>query len=113
MYSMFEINSKAILARDAVNFVLKDLGLSVDRIFLCGSYARGKANEYSDIDYLVIVQGKEGSRPLTLPNWKQMMLIKQTIDNTRIHVIYGASIDAQKSLCQRDPVKYAYTEIQI
>lgn len=110
MFSQFEINSKAILTRDAVDFTLRDLGLSVDRIFLVGSYARGKATEYSDIDYLVQLKG--GDRILTYPTWKQMQLVMKTIDNTRIHVIYG-TLDAQESLRKKDPVKYAYSEIKV
>lgn len=108
MYSAFEIQSKAQLVRDAVNFVLRDLGMSVDRIFLVGSYAQGRANEYSDIDYLVQLRG--GGRPLSYPNFKQMMIIKKTIDNSRIHVIYG-TLDAQESLKKKDPVRYAYREL--
>lgn len=109
MYRKEEIRSKAWLVREVVNVILSDSGLSVDKIYLVGSYANGLANERSDIDYLVIVKG--GKRPFTYPSWKEMEEVKRKIDNKRIHVIYGVSLTAQKSLCLRDPIKYAYKEI--
>jgi predicted nucleotidyltransferase len=108
VYNDFEIRSKALLVRDAANYVLKDVGLSVVGIYLVGSYARGKVNEWSDLDFLVIVKGV---KPQTFPSWKQIQLVNQQIDNRRIHCIYGTDIAVQESLCQKDPVKYCYKEI--
>jgi predicted nucleotidyltransferase len=110
MYSKEEIRTKASLVRETVNVVLYDAGLSVDKIYLVGSYANGRCNERSDIDYLVIVKG--GKRALTYPSWNDMEKVKASINNKRIHVIYGVSLDAQKSLCLKDPVKYMYKEIE-
>lgn len=107
MYSKEEIRSKAWLVREAINLVLHP-HQSVDRIFLVGSYASNRANDYSDIDFLVQLKG--GKRPHTYPDWKQMKEIDRKIDNKRIHVIYG-TYEAQQSLYQKDPVKYTYKEI--
>jgi predicted nucleotidyltransferase len=110
MYSKEEIRSKAWLVGAIIELMLYDEGLSIDKIYLVGSYANGRANEYSDIDYLVIVKG--GKRVHTYPTWKKMEEIKMKIDNKRIHVIYGVSLDAQKSLYQKDPIKFAFKEIE-
>lgn len=109
MYSKEEIRSKSWLVREVVNLVLYDFNLSVNKIYLVGSYASGRATDYSDIDLLVELKG--GDRPLTLPSWNQMQEIKRKLDNKRIHVIYGTQ-EAQKSLQQKDPVKFAMKEIE-
>jgi predicted nucleotidyltransferase len=109
VFNEAEISTRARMVKDVVDLVLFIDGLSVDKMYLIGSYANGRANEYSDIDYLVVLKG--GKRPQTYPTWKQALEVKKKIDNIRIHVIYAVSLDAQKSLCQKDPVKYAYKEI--
>src|ERR1700722_56613 len=98
------------MVKDIVDFVLNPLGQSVEKIYLVGSYASGRANEYSDIDYLVIVKG--GKREFTYPEWKQIQEINNRIDNKRIHCIYAVSIEAQESLCKKNPVKFAFKEIE-
>jgi len=106
---MVDIKAKSWLVREVVNVVLSDEGLSVDKIYLVGSYASGRANDYSDLDFLVLIKG--GKRVLTFPTWNQMMKIREMVDSKRIHCIYGVSIDAQESLRKKDPIKYAYREI--
>jgi predicted nucleotidyltransferase len=98
------------MVKDIVDFVLNPLGLSVEKMYLVGSYASGRANEYSDIDYLVIMKG--GKREYTYPEWKQIQEINQRIDNKRIHCIYGTNIEVQESLRKKNPVKFAYREIE-
>jgi predicted nucleotidyltransferase len=109
MFSMEDIRSKSNLVRDAVNLVMHNDGISVDKIFLVGSYASGRATDYSDIDYLVLVKG--GKRKFTFPTWNQIQEINSKIDSRRIHCIYAVTIDAQKSLMKKDPVKYAFKEL--
>jgi predicted nucleotidyltransferase len=115
MFSTEDIRMKSNLVRDAVNLVMHDKGISVDKIYLVGSYAARnadgsvRANEYSDIDYLVIVKG--GKREFTYPDWNQIQEINRKIDHKRIHCIYAVSLEAQKSLQQKDPIKFAYKEI--
>ncbi len=107
--SATDIQVKSWLVKEVVNLVLEESGLSVDRIFLVGSYASGRATEKSDIDYLVQLKG--GKRPLTLPSWHQMQEINKRLNNKRIHVIYGW-LTAQESLWRKDPVKYSYRELK-
>jgi predicted nucleotidyltransferase len=109
MFSMDDIRMKSNLVRDAVNLVMHDEGISVDKIYLVGSYASGRCNEYSDIDYLVVTKG--GKREFTYPEWNKIQEINRKIDSKRIHCIYAVSIEAQKSLQQKDPIKYAYKEL--
>lgn len=108
MYSKEEIKIRSKLVIDAVNCVMTPRELSVDKIFLVGSYASNRANEYSDIDYLVQLKG--GKRPLTYPEFRECLKIKELINNSRIHVIYG-TLEAQESMKKRDPIKYAWQEI--
>jgi len=108
MYTMEEIKIKSKIVIDVVNLILSYKDLSVDRIFLVGSYASGRANDYSDIDYLVQLKG--GKRPLTYPEFNDMLEIRKKLDNPRIHVIYGTQ-EAQQSKFNRDPIKYAYKEL--
>jgi predicted nucleotidyltransferase len=109
VFSREDIRSKSYLVRDAVNFVLHDQGMSVDKIYLVGSYASNRQDDWSDIDYLVVLKG--GKRSQTYPDWKTIQEINRVIDSKRIHCIYAVSLDAQKSLYQKDPTKYAYQEI--
>jgi len=108
VYSMVDIKAKSWLVREVVNVVLSDEGLSVDKIYLVGSYASGRANDHSDIDYLVQLKG--GKRPLLYPTWNQMMKIREMVDSKRIHIIYG-TLEAQQSLLRKKGIKYAFKEI--
>jgi len=110
IFSKTDIDVKSWLVREVVNLVLSESGLSVDRVFLVGSYASGRATDKSDIDFLVQLKG--GKRPMTYPTWRQMGEINKKLNNKRIHVIYG-SLDAQQSLWQKDPVKYSFREVKI
>src|SRR4051794_2282928 len=67
MYSFEDIRAKSQLVRDSIDLVLAAKKMSVDRMFLIGSYASGRANEYSDIDYLVQLSG--GTRQFTYPEF--------------------------------------------
>ena len=106
MFSRQEIIARSELVRDCVNMVLNPQGISVDKIYLVGSYASNRADDRSDIDYLVLVMG--GKRAMTFPNWKEIEEINQKIDNPRIHVIFSVDISAQESLRKKDPVRFAY-----
>lgn len=105
MYTIQEIKLKSKLVRDVIEEHMSPKKLHVDDIYLIGSYASGRANEYSDIDYLVQLKG--GVRELTYPDFNDILAIKKKINNERIHVIFG-TINAQLSMCKRDPVKYAW-----
>lgn len=53
---------------------LKDLGITVDRVFLFGSYARGEANEDSDIDLILV------SRDFSnMPAWRRWEILGKAI----------------------------------
>lgn len=108
MYSMDDIRVKSKLVRDIVDSVLASKQLSVDRIFLVGSYASNRANEYSDIDYLVELRG--GKHPYTYPEFNEILEINKKINNERIHLIFG-TLEAQQSMQKRDAIRYAYKEI--
>lgn len=53
---------------------MKDQGVKVDKVFLYGSYARGKANENSDIDLVVI--SRDFSK---MPAWRRWEVLGKAI----------------------------------
>ena len=106
MWDESDILSKAWLVREAVNLVLPS-DMSVNRIFLIGSYAKGNANEWSDLDLLVELNGKK-----KYPSWEQITEISKVINHKRIHVIYGCEL-TQESLRRKRGDKFAYREICI
>ena len=101
MYSESDINAKAWLVREIVDLVLQKDGLKVDKIFLIGSYAAGKSNDWSDIDYLVQLD-----KPMRYPDWYQIQEIHGQMNSERIHIIFGSK-EAQESL------KTPFKEIQL
>ena len=62
---------------------LPALGIHACRAVLFGSYVRGKANEYSDIDLVVIAPEFDGSREISLIK----ALWRATITDSRIEPI--------------------------
>lgn len=92
MYSEKDILTRAWLVKEIVNIALEKDKLSVDKIFLIGSYATGRATEWSDIDFLVELKGTR-----FYPTWVQIQDIHEKLDTSRIHVIFGTE-EAQISL---------------
>lgn len=101
MFSESDITAKAWLVREVVNLVLQKNDLKVEKMFLIGSYAAGKPNDYSDIDYLVQLD-----KPNRYPTWSQIQEVHGKLNSKRIHVIFGTR-EAQDSL------KTPYKEIQL
>ncbi len=104
MFSQSDIIAKAWLVCEICNQVLVKDNLTVDKIFLIGSYANGNATSRSDIDYLVQLKGFK--RPgMYYPSWEQMREIHEKLNTGRIHVIFGTEI-AQKSLAEKHNKQY-------
>ena len=120
MYSEYDIRSKAWLVVEVCNLVLLPDKLQVDKIFLVGSYASGKANEWSDIDFVVQLKGEIDPRfPLTKPRLypipSRIEEIYTKIDNKRVHVIFGTE-QATRSLHQKhkhEKKNYSYRELNL
>jgi len=103
MFSETQIIAKSWLVKEVCNLVLLPYQLSVDKIFLIGSYANGNATNRSDLDYLVQLKG--GTRlGQYYPAWKDILAIQKQLGN-RVHVIFGRE-EAQKSLLQKHGKKY-------
>ena len=114
LYSDKEIMAKAWLVKECTNLVLMDSELSTDKIFLIGSYASGKQDEWSDLDFLVQLKGgkKIGWK---YPTWQQIKDIHMKIENKRIHVIFG-TLESAESLYQKHKTEkktYAYRELSL
>jgi predicted nucleotidyltransferase len=62
---------------------LPSLGIHARRAILFGSFARGRADEYSDIDLIVIAPEFDGSRELSLVK----ALWRATVSDNRIEPI--------------------------
>ena len=58
---------------------LSTFGIHTNRLVLFGSFARGDANEYSDIDLVVIAPEFDGPRELTL--MEKLWLATASTDN--------------------------------
>ena len=101
MFSNSDIQAKAWFVREVVNLVMQKNDLHVERIFLIGSYATGKPNDWSDIDYLVQL-----NKPMKYPTWQQIQEVHTKLMSDRIHVIFGSE-PVQQSL------KTPYKEIQL
>ena len=114
MWNEKEITAKAWLVREVVTLVLATDQLSVDKIFLIGSYASGKQDEWSDLDFLVQLNGgkKLGWK---YPSWQQIKEIHMKMDNKRIHIIFGTKESAE-ALYQKHKTEkktYAYRELNL
>src|SRR6266567_12888 len=103
MFTNTDIIAKAWLTIEIVNLELFSDKLSVDKIFLIGSYANGTMTSRSDIDFLVQLKGgtKVGEY---YPTWKKIDLIQEKL-GPRVHVIFGRE-EAQKSLMEKHNKKY-------
>lgn len=102
MFSEVQIKAKAWLVVEVTNLVLLPEKREVDKIFLIGSYASGKATEWSDIDFLIqLKQDTAFNKAKQLyPTWEQIRDIHKRLDTNRIHVIFGTE-EAAKSLHQK------------
>ncbi len=60
------VESAIITAVHRYIAVLASLGIHTHRVVLFGSFARGEAEEYSDIDLIVIAPEFDGPREMTL-----------------------------------------------
>jgi predicted nucleotidyltransferase len=99
MFSETDIISKAWLVKETVNLIVTPR--KVSKIFLIGSYASGKANEESDLDYLVelepVVTPGINLPRVSYPTPEQMDTTTDKFKRERIQVIYGTE-EAQKSM---------------
>lgn len=108
MFDKTYIHAKAWMVREVVNLVLQPANLSVDKIFLIGSYACGTQDEWSDLDFLVQLKG-----PRTYPTWNEIVAIHKKMESTRVHIIFGTEA-AQASLHEKHKQEVksrAYIEI--
>lgn len=120
MYSNEEIIAKAWLVVDTVNLVLSLDSVSVQKIFLVGSYASNKQTEWSDLDFVVQLRDDLKTihtikRSVIFPTWEKIALINKRIDNKRIHVIFGTETSC-KSLHQKHKYEkkdYSYRELNL
>ena len=114
MYTESDILAKCWKIREVVNLVLFDEKLEVAKMFLIGSYASGRQNEWSDLD--ILVQLKGGKRiGQTYPSWKQIKEIHTKMKSQRLHIIFGTE-EAAKSLHEKNKNyvrNYAYREIHL
>jgi len=111
MFTKTDIIAKAWLLKETVNLVLQEEGLSVERIFLCGSYASGKANSRSDIDFIVQLDKKVYPKDI----WMSLQEINAKINDRTVHVIFGTE-SAAKSLKDKNEGKiksYDYEEVNL
>lgn len=107
-----DIIAKAWLTIEVVNLVLFKDDQQVDKIFLIGSYASGKADSRSDIDFLIQLKG--GKRPgQYYTSWKKIEEIHSKLGTRRIHVIFGTEIAAQRlhERHKNEDKNYTYKEI--
>lgn len=114
MFSKQDITAKAWLVKEVVELILFDDKLSVDKIFLIGSYASGKETPWSDIDFLIQLKGgtQIGHK---FPNWKKILEMNQKINNKRIHIIFGTK-ESAASLHEKhknDVKDYSFKEITL
>lgn len=109
MFDETYIRSKAWLVTEIVNHVLRPDKLSVEKIFLVGSYAQRKQNDWSDVDFLIQLTPSRGR---LYPDWKQIQEINRRIGTNRIHCIYGSE-SAQRSMLEKHGKKYEYREITL
>jgi predicted nucleotidyltransferase len=118
LYSEQQIKTKAWLVVEIVNMMLLSEKLSVDKLFLVGSYASGKQTEWSDLDFVVVLKDELAGliKPRRLyPSWDMIEQINAKIDNNRVHVIFGSE-EAVKSLHQKhrhEKKDYSYKQIQL
>jgi predicted nucleotidyltransferase len=95
------------MAMEVVNMILAPVKLSVDRMYIVGSYAQGKQNEWSDLDILIQLKGGR-----LYPTWKEKLAIDKQLQLPRLHLIYG-TLQAQESLFKKHGDKYKYKEIPL
>lgn len=88
------------MVREIVNIAMERSNVSVDKVFLIGSYAAGTPTEWSDLDFLVQLKGGR-----MYPTWLQIQEIHEKLDSTRTHVIFGTE-EAQESLSKRLGLPY-------
>lgn len=109
MFDESYIKSKAWIVREVVDLIMLPDSMKVEKIFLVGSYAQGRQDEWSDLDFLVQLKPNNGK---LYPNWRQMNIIQERLSSPRIHLIYGQE-EAQKSLLVKKGSKFAYREIPL
>jgi predicted nucleotidyltransferase len=104
-----QIRSKAWIVREIIDLVLQYDNLKVEKICLIGSYAQGRQNEWSDLDFLVQLKANKGR---LYPTWQQVNLIHNRLGSDRIHIIYG-TLEAQESLFKKEGNRFKYREIPL
>lgn len=115
MYSESEIIAKSWLVTEICNLLLLPDKLSVEKIFLIGSYAAGKQDEWSDLDFLIQLKSSNPWHKIVIPSWKRIQEIHAKLDNKRIHVIFGSE-EAARSLHERhrnEKKDYSYRQIRL
>ena len=113
MFDRTDIVAKAWLTREVVNLALRKDNFEVDKIFLIGSYAQNKADEWSDIDFLVQLKDiKQQMIKRYYPGWDKMQEVQQQLSKERIHVIFGNQ-EAQDSLFKKRGIKYTYKPVDL
>jgi predicted nucleotidyltransferase len=114
MFSKQDIIAKGWLVKEIVDLILFDDLLSVDKIFLIGSYASGKETAWSDIDFLIQLKGGK-QIGLLFPSWNKIQEMNTKINNKRIHLIFGTEESAE-SLHEKhknDIKNYAYKKLNL
>ena len=69
---MFDKNAVKTIIHQFIG-ELANVGYSPDEVFLFGSYAKGKPNEFSDIDVAVCDKKFSGCLPLDIENIKSIV----------------------------------------
>lgn len=109
MYTDKDIIAKAWLVIEVCKSILSR---EVEKIFLVGSYASGKQDDWSDIDFVVQLKAKNVWD--LYPAINKMDEVNEKL-GPRIHVIFGSE-GATKSLHQKhksEEKSYAYKEINL
>lgn len=112
MYSETDIIATAWLVKEVVNLILGPEKLSVNKILLVGSYASGKADIHSDIDFLVELKGL---RLFPKDTWQSLKDINLKLNKSKVHIIFG-TVEAAESLYQKNKdnkKSYKYREISL
>jgi predicted nucleotidyltransferase len=108
MFSETDIIAKAWMLKEIANLVLAPEHLSVDKILLVGSYASGRADEWSDIDF--VLQLKGGTMyPRNTPEATSQIYSKLQ-DEPKIQFVFGTveAADALHKKHANEKKNYAY-----
>ena len=99
------MNQNLPITEQIVAFIMSKI--SPERIILFGSYAKGKNNEKSDIDILIIIKNLENERKIT------GLLYKALLDEDISTPIDFLAVDYDKYNILKNKTGYIYKTIEL